>query len=277
MVFEIHAVGRVAGAFGTSSAAPLPHIDGLVRPDGLVDYRACLGLQERLRDEAAAGTRAPTLLLVEHPPVYTAGRRADASEYPYDGTEVVAIDRGGKVTWHGPGMLIAYFIGRVRPPVDTAGLVRDLEVAIVETLAEFGVAAEAIAGRPGVWCPADARGPARKIAAIGLSVRRGVTMHGIAVNCSNDLRPFGTIVPCGISDAGVASIASEGVEGVDPVAAATTLVTALQRSVAHRFAAGEAAGLAGEVVGNAAVGTDGNGTPAPARPEASGTREKAFA
>ena len=245
MIFDVHALGRLAATHDTAAAAgrPLPMIDGLVRDDGLVDYRACLALQEALRDEAAtasAGTLPPVLLLVEHPPVYTAGRRAEEHEFPYDGTEVVPIDRGGKVTWHGPGQLVAYLIGRLAEPVDAPALVRDLETALIEVIGDAGVTSSAIQGRPGVWCPADARGPARKIAAIGLSIRRGVTMHGIALNCDNDLRPFGAIVPCGLADAGVTSLASEGARSdVSPAAQLVTLAAAIERHVAARFAAPE--------------------------------------
>lgn len=276
MVFELHALGRVSAAFGSTgiapasgsavtspnfsaaTARPLPEVDGLVRSDGLIDYRACLVLQETLRDEVVAGTRGPTLLIIEHPPVYTAGTSADENEYPYDGTEVVKIDRGGKVTWHGPGQLVAYLIGRLATPIDAAALVRDLEAALVETLAGFGVTAAAMDGRPGVWCAADARGPARKIAAIGLSIRRGVTMHGVAMNCANDLRPFGTIIPCGITDAGVTSIESEGVSGVMPAIAGPILAERLQHHVAHRYAA---AGVP--------ASPDASGTDALASPDAS--------
>ncbi|MGO2113017.1 MAG: lipoyl(octanoyl) transferase LipB, partial [Pseudoclavibacter sp.] len=240
MQFELHALGRVGAAFAAAAetndettasgtwsrpgAAPLPLVEGLDRPDGLVDFRAGLALQEQLRAESVAGDRGATLLLLEHTPVYTAGRSASESEYPYDGTEVVPIDRGGKVTWHGPGQLVAYVIGPLAGPFDVSGLVRELEDSMISAIVGYGIAASATPGRPGVWCEADARGPARKIAAIGLSVRRGITMHGVALNCSNDLRPFATIVPCGISDAGVTNITDERVGGSDPVTPAAVAV-----------------------------------------------------
>lgn len=177
-------------------------------PD-LVDYRAALELQQEVHRRVVAGERDNTLLLLEHPPVYTAGRRTEPHEYPYDGTEVVPIGRGGKLTYHGPGMLIGYPIVRLPVPIDVVRFVRQLEQVLVAVLADLGVAATTVEGRSGAWVPADERGPDRKIAAIGVQVSRRATMHGFALNCSNDLRPFGKIIPCGITDASVTSISAE--------------------------------------------------------------------
>ena len=177
-------------------------------PD-LVDYRAALELQQEVHRRVVAGERDNTLLLLEHPPVYTAGRRTEPHEYPYDGTEVVPIGRGGKLTYHGPGMLIGYPIVRLPVPIDVVRFVRQLEQVLLAVLADLGVAATTVEGRSGAWVLADERGPDRKIAAIGVQVSRRATMHGFALNCSNDLRPFGKIIPCGITDASVTSISAE--------------------------------------------------------------------
>ena len=252
MLFDVHALGRVAAGFPDASGAaarpvpPLPDIAGLVDGEGLVDYRAGLALQHALRDEVRAGVRGPVLLLLEHTPVYTAGRRTEPHEHPYDGTDVVEIDRGGKLTWHGPGQLVAYPVGALRDAADARGLVRDLERALVAAIAAAGLEVELVEGRSGAWLPGDARGPARKVAAIGLSIRGGVSTHGVAVNCGNDLRPFGRIVPCGISDAGVGSFADEGLAGVTPAVLAPLLAREIDRCAGHRYAQPVAGRVAGE-------------------------------
>ena len=184
-------------------------------PD-LVDYRTGLELQRRVHGEVLAGTRPNTVLLLEHPPVYTAGRMTRPEDHPWDGTEVVPVGRGGRLTYHGPGMLIGYPIVALPVPLDVVRYVRVLERALVEVAAEFGVAATTVEGRSGAWVPADSRGPARKLAAIGVAVSRRVTLHGFALNCSPDLRPFGRIVPCGIPDAGVTSLAAETGRDLSP-------------------------------------------------------------
>ncbi|BEH03168.1 MAG: lipoyl(octanoyl) transferase LipB [Propionibacterium sp.] len=192
------------------------HFERLGFNPDFVDYRACLDLQQQVHDEVLAGTRGNSVLLLEHDPVYTAGRRAEASEYPYDGTPVVPIGRGGKITYHGPGMLVGYPIVRLAVPIQPVKMVRLLEQIIIAVVADFGVQAGTVEGRSGAWVRADSRGPDRKLAAIGLQVSRKVTMHGFALNCSNDLRPFGKIIPCGISDAGVTSISQEVSREVKP-------------------------------------------------------------
>jgi lipoyl(octanoyl) transferase len=146
-----------------------------------------------------------TVLLLEHTSVYTAGRRTEAWEKPVDGTPVIDVDRGGKITWHGPGQLTGYPIVRLADPVDVVAYVRRLEAALIEVCARLGVETKRVDGRSGVWTP-DGQ---RKVAAIGVRVARGVTMHGFALNCDCDLSAFGAIVPCGITDAGVTSLSAE--------------------------------------------------------------------
>lgn len=184
-------------------------------PD-FVDYRSCLQLQQEVHDQIVAGERGNTVMLLEHNPVYTAGRRTEKHEYPWDGTEVVPIGRGGKLTYHGPGMLVGYPIMRLPIPLDVVKVVRVLEEIIIAVVKDFGVEATTVEGRSGAWVPSDERGPDRKISAIGVQVSKRVTMHGFALNCSNDLRPFGKIIPCGITDAGVTSISQETGNQIDP-------------------------------------------------------------
>jgi lipoyl(octanoyl) transferase len=182
----------------------------------LVDYRDAWDLQHRLHAEVVAGTAPDTLLLLEHAPVYTAGKRTEPHERPVDpaGIPVLDVDRGGKITWHGPGQLVGYPLVRLPEAYGVVDYVRRLEQALIDALAELGLTTGRVPGRSGVWLPADPAGsgrgrPERKIAAIGVRVAGGVTMHGFAVNADPDLRAFGRIVPCGIADAGVTSIAAE--------------------------------------------------------------------
>ncbi|GGC94275.1 octanoyltransferase [Tersicoccus solisilvae] len=184
-------------------------------PD-FVDYREAWAEQQRLHRAVAAGDQPNTVLLLEHPPVYTAGKRTEPQDYPYDGTDVVTVDRGGRLTWHGPGQLIGYPILRLPRPLDVVAYVRALETILIATLREVGVEGVTVEGRSGVWLPGDSRGPDRKIAAIGIRVADGVTMHGVAINASCDLRPFGKIVPCGIADASVTSVREETGREVTP-------------------------------------------------------------
>ncbi|HET6877715.1 MAG TPA: lipoyl(octanoyl) transferase LipB [Jatrophihabitans sp.] len=177
---------------------------------GLVPYEQAWERQRDIHAQVVAATAPDTVLLLEHPPVYTAGKRTEPWERPFDGTPVVDVDRGGKITWHGPGQLVGYPIVRLPDPVDVVAYVRRMERMLMAVCAEFGVAEAAqVEGRSGVWLPADSRGPARKIAAIGIRVARGVTLHGFALNCDPDLSAFDRIVPCGISDAGVTSLSRE--------------------------------------------------------------------
>ena len=177
--------------------------------DAAVEYQAGWDLQREIHSEVAVGLIPDTVLLLEHQSVYTAGRRTEDFERPFDGTPVVDVDRGGKITWHGPGQLVGYPIVRLPDPIDVIAHVRRIETMLIEVCAEFGVATSQVKGRSGVWVTADDRGPDRKIAAIGIRVTQGVTMHGFALNCDNDLAWFDRIVPCGIRDAEVTTLSQE--------------------------------------------------------------------
>jgi lipoyl(octanoyl) transferase len=174
-----------------------------------VPYQEAWELQRRLHDEVVAGTRPNTVLLLEHQPVYTAGRRTNTWERPTDGTPVIDVDRGGRITWHGPGQLVGYPLLRLPDPIDVVAYVRRVEQLLIDVCADLGLETVRIEGRSGVWVPADQRGPDRKVAAIGVRVARGVTMHGFAINADCDLAAFSTIVPCGITDAGVTALTAE--------------------------------------------------------------------
>ena len=176
---------------------------------GVVDYLTAWDEQRRLHEQVADGTAPDTVLLLQHPSVYTAGKRTEPWERPMDGTAVIDVDRGGKITWHGPGQLVGYPIVRLPEPVDVVAYVRRVEQVLIDTCADLGLATTRVEGRSGVWVPADDRGPDRKVAAIGIRVARGVTLHGFALNCDCDLRAFDAIVPCGIRDAGVTSLSAE--------------------------------------------------------------------
>jgi lipoyl(octanoyl) transferase len=176
---------------------------------GLVPYAVAREEQRRLHEAVVAGTQPDTVLLLEHPSVYTAGRRTDPLARPTDGTEVVDVDRGGQITWHGPGQLVGYPILRLPMPLDVVGYVRRIEQMLIDVCAELGLATTRIDGRSGVWVPEDDRGPARKLAAIGVRVAWKVTLHGFALNCDSDLSAFDRIIPCGINDAGVTSLTQE--------------------------------------------------------------------
>ena len=180
----------------------------VLRP-GLVDYREAWETQRRLHDAVVAGTQPDTILLLEHPSVFTAGKRTEPLDRPMDGTEVVDVDRGGKITWHGPGQLVGYPIVKLPDPIDVVAYVRRVEQLLIDVCAEFGVAADRVEGRSGAWVRADERGPDRKVAAIGIRVARGVTQHGFAINGDCDLSNFDRFVPCGIRDAGVTSLSAE--------------------------------------------------------------------
>jgi lipoyl(octanoyl) transferase len=176
---------------------------------GVVDYLTAWDEQRRLHEAVATGTATDTVLLLEHPSVYTAGKRTEPYDRPTDGTPVVDVDRGGKITWHGPGQLVGYPIVRLRDPIDVVAYVRRIEQVLIDSCAVVGLTTTRIQGRSGVWVPADDRGPDRKVAAIGIRVARGVTLHGFALNCDCDLTAFDRIVPCGIRDAGVTSLSAE--------------------------------------------------------------------
>lgn len=172
-----------------------------------MEYLDALELQRSLHNDIADNQRENTLLLVEHPSVYTAGKRTQDHERPQDGTPVIDVDRGGKITWHGLGQLVGYPIVRLARPTELVGFVREIETALIATCSELGLVATRVEGRSGVWV-VDHQGE-RKIAAIGIRVARGVTMHGFALNVEPDLTPFQAIIPCGIADAAVTSLAIE--------------------------------------------------------------------
>jgi lipoyl(octanoyl) transferase len=193
---------------------------------GLVPYEQALADQRRLHDERVAGDRPDTVLLLEHPSVFTAGKRTEDWERPVDGTPVVDVDRGGRITWHGPGQLVGYPIVKLADPVDVVAYVRRLEQVLIGVCEGFGVPAIQVEGRSGAWLPADRQRPERKIAAIGIRVSRGVTMHGFALNCDPGMAAYQQITACGIQGVGATSLALElgrpvPVEEVlDPVEAA---------------------------------------------------------
>ena len=187
----------------TAQNAPEIAVDHI----GLLEYEEALALQREIHAGVVSGDRANTLLLLEHPSVYTAGKRTQGFEMPSDGTPVVQVDRGGRITWHGPGQLVGYPIVKLLKPTELVGFVRTLETALINVCAEVGVNAIRVDGRSGVWI-CDDKGD-RKIAAIGIRVASGVTMHGFALNVSPDLSKFSQIVPCGIDDASVTSLEIE--------------------------------------------------------------------
>ncbi len=182
-----------------------------IRHLGMLDYGAAWQLQRELADARVAGG-PDTLLLLEHPPVYTAGKRTLPAERPdpaFSGTPVVDVDRGGKITWHGPGQLVGYPVIGLAEPMDVVNYVRRLEESIISVCAALGLETGRVEGRSGVWLPASGRRPERKIAAIGIRVARNVALHGFALNCDCDLSAYSSIVPCGIADAGVTSLTAE--------------------------------------------------------------------
>lgn len=177
----------------------------------LSDYQQTWQLQRDVHAQVAVGEIGPQVLFVQHPPVYTAGRRTQPQERPQDGTPVVDVDRGGKITYHGPGQLVGYPIIRLTRTYGPLEYVRRIEQAVMDMLqADFGVSSIRVEGRTGVWLPAQAGRPERKICAIGVRVARMTTMHGFALNVAREATgPFGNIIPCGIADAGVTSIEEE--------------------------------------------------------------------
>jgi lipoyl(octanoyl) transferase len=175
---------------------------------GTIDYSSAWELQREVADARVAGG-PDTLLLLEHPSVYTAGKRTEPHERPVDGVPVIDTDRGGKITWHGPGQLVGYPIIGLAEPLDVVKFVRRLEDSLIAVCASLGLSTGRVEGRSGVWVPGQDGRPARKVGAIGIRVARATTLHGFSLNCDCDLGAFSTIVPCGISDAGVTSLSAE--------------------------------------------------------------------
>lgn len=174
---------------------------------GLIEYREALEIQRRIHGEVASGLRPNTLLLLEHPAIYTAGKRTLDEERPINGAPVIDVDRGGKITWHGPGQLVGYPIVRLKNPHELVGFVREIEAGLINVCLDFGINGQRIEGRSGVWVSDDSG--TRKIAAIGIRVASGTSMHGFALNVAPDLSAFSAIIPCGIADAEVTSMEQE--------------------------------------------------------------------
>lgn len=201
-----------------------------------VPYPEGWDLQRRIHADVVAGTRPDTLILLEHEAVYTAGKRTEPHERPQDGTPVIDVDRGGKITWHGPGQLVGYPIVRLVEPIDVVAHVRRLERLLIEVLRPFGVDGYQVEGRSGVWV----RRPLSedKVAAIGVRVQQGVTMHGFAINCDNSLAGFRGIIPCGITDAGVTTVSEVVGSAVPPL----ELVEAVRDAFLAEYAGAELSG-----------------------------------
>ena len=174
---------------------------------GVIDYLRAWELQKEIQEKVISNFEPNTLLLLQHPSVYTAGRRTEITDRPLDSTPVIDVDRGGKITWHGLGQIVGYPIIKLKNPTDVVGFVRELETALIEICDEFGIKAQRYCERSGVWLR-DEKGD-RKIAAIGLRVAKGVTMHGFALNVNPDLTAYSKIIPCGIADAKVTSLSAE--------------------------------------------------------------------
>lgn len=188
----------------------MPLIDSsplALQRSGLVEYEAALTIQRTIHTEVSSGARTNTLILLEHPSIYTAGKRTLAEEKPTSGARVLDVDRGGKITWHGPGQLVGYPIVRLKNPHELVGFVREIEAGLISVCAELGITGVRVPGRSGVWI-VDGNGE-RKVAAIGIRVASGTSMHGFALNVNPDLSAFDAIIPCGISDAAVTSLARE--------------------------------------------------------------------
>jgi lipoyl(octanoyl) transferase len=180
-----------------------------VRELGTIDYLTAWDLQRELAQARAENSGADTLLLLEHPSVYTAGKRTQPEDRPTDGTPVIDVDRGGRITWHGPGQLVGYPVTRLADPIDVVDYVRRLEQALISVCDQLGLHTGRVEGRSGVWLPADDRRVERKVAAIGIRVQRGVAMHGFALNCDPEMSAWAQIVPCGLADVGVTDLSCE--------------------------------------------------------------------
>jgi lipoyl(octanoyl) transferase len=197
--------------------------------DDAVAYRDAWEMQRQVHKDVVAGERPNTLLLLEHQSVYTAGKRTEDSERPVDGTEVIDVDRGGKITWHGPGQLVGYPITRLQEPMDVVAYVRTIEGLLIDTAAEFGVTGERVEGRSGVWVNRGLNYD--KVAAIGIRISEGVSMHGFAINCNNSLQAYDNIVACGIRDAGATTLSQISGTNITP----SDVVPVVTRHFTHYF------------------------------------------
>ncbi len=199
----------------------MPIFERVAFAPNYLGYLEGFELQKKVHAEVVAGKRADTVLLLEHQSVYTAGKRTELSELPSDGSEFVETNRGGKITWHGPGQLVGYPIMHLPKPIDVVGYVRYLEQVLIDSISEFGIAGIRVPGRTGVWVETE-RG-AEKLASIGIRVAEKVTMHGFALNCSNSLEPFEHIVACGIADAKATTLSVLASKEITPLMAASLI------------------------------------------------------
>lgn len=195
----------------------MPSFEVVGLSPNFVDYESAWQLQREVHERVARGDQPNTVLLLEHSSVFTAGKRTEAEERPMDGTPVIDVDRGGKITWHGPGQLVGYPIMKLPEPIDVVGYVRWLEQVLIDSIAEFGIIGTRVAGRSGVWV--DCNGTFEKVAAIGIRVAEKVTMHGFALNCNNSLDPYETIIACGIKDAKTTTLSLQAGREITPEAA----------------------------------------------------------
>lgn len=186
-----------------------------------IGYEQAWAFQREIHAEVASGARPDTVILLEHSSVFTAGKRTEDSERPTDGTPVIDVDRGGKITWHGPGQLVGYPIMKLPMPIDVVGYVRWLEQVLIDSIAEFGLKTERVAGRSGVWAPVGDTHV--KVAAIGIRVADHTTMHGFALNCNNSLDPYDTIIACGIRDAKTSTLTELLGKEITPAMAAEVI------------------------------------------------------
>lgn len=199
----------------------MPVFERVAFAPNYLGYLEGFELQKKVHAEVVAGKRADTVLLLEHQSVYTAGKRTELSELPSDGSEFVETNRGGKITWHGPGQLVGYPIMHLPKPIDVVGYVRYLEQVLIDSISEFGIIGIRVPGRTGVWVETE-RG-AEKLASIGIRVAEKVTMHGFALNCSNSLEPFEHIVACGIADAKATTLSVLASREITPLMAASLI------------------------------------------------------
>jgi lipoyl(octanoyl) transferase len=199
----------------------MPRFERVAFNPDYLSYADGFALQQQIHADVVAGKREDTVLLLEHKSVYTAGKRTEANELPDDGSDFVETNRGGKITWHGPGQLVGYPIMHLPKPIDVVAYVRYLEQTLIDVIAEFGVAGIRVPGRTGVWV--ETPGGAEKVAAIGIRVAEKVTMHGFALNCSNSLEPFEHIVACGIADAKATTLSVLASREITPLDAASLI------------------------------------------------------
>lgn len=207
-----------------------------VRILGTIDYQEAWDLQIELAQQRAAEEIGDTLVVLEHPSIYTAGKRTQPEDRPTNGLPVIDVDRGGRITWHGPGQLVIYPIIKLADPIDVVDYVRRVEEALIHVIREIGLdTAGRIDGRSGVWIPGASDAEHRKVAAIGIRIAKGVTSHGLALNCNNTLEFYQHIIPCGISDAGVTTLSQELDREVTTEEMITPLVGALDDAFAGRL------------------------------------------